>query len=248
MDRLKTLLGCVAVLAMSIAAARAADMPDYRSAPPSLPPHPAPTMVEYSGSGWYLRGDLGYVFGGRPGAESASGFANPTDNSLGNGFVGGIGGGYKSRWLRTDLTLDYTSPLKYSGTIATPGDTTAKIEAVTALFNGYIDLGTWYHVTPYVGLGVGAAQLHTFDYSSTAAPPFTSGLSHTQWNFAWAAMAGVGYVIAPNLMLDVNYRYVSFGDVTTASDAFGAMTLKNIAAHEVRVGIRWSFDDLVSSE
>ena len=56
-------------------------------------------------------------------------------------------------------------------------------------------------------------------------------------------MAGVAYAIAPNLMLDVSYRYVNFGDVKTASDAFGAMTLKNVYAHEVRVGIRWSFDD-----
>jgi opacity protein-like surface antigen len=58
-------------------------------------------------------------------------------------------------------------------------------------------------------------------------------------------MGGVGYSIAPNLTLDANYRYVNFGDVTVASDASGAMTLKNLAAHEVRVGVRWSFDDLV---
>lgn len=32
----------------------------------------------------------------------------------------------------------------------------------------------------------------------------------------------------------------NFGDVTTASDASGAMILKNLAAHEVRVGVRWS--------
>jgi opacity protein-like surface antigen len=44
-------------------------------------------------------------------------------------------------------------------------------------------------------------------------------------------------------MFDVNYRYVNYGDVTTASDAFGAMTLKSLYAHEVRIGIRWSFDD-----
>jgi hypothetical protein len=36
---------------------------------------------------------------------------------------------------------------------------------------------------------------------------------------------------------------MNFGDATTGSDA-GAMTLKNLAAHEVRVGFRWSFDDI----
>ena len=58
-------------------------------------------------------------------------------------------------------------------------------------------------------------------------------------------MAGAGYSIAPNIVLDAGYRYVNFGDVTTASDSIGAMTLKNLAAHEVRVGVRWSFDDLL---
>ena len=66
--------------------------------------------------------------------------------------------------------------------------------------------------------------------------------SNSQWNFAWAVMAGVGYAVSPNMMMDVGYRYMSFGDVTTA-DAPGAAVLKDIAAHEVRIGVRWSFDD-----
>ena len=146
----RTLLGCAAVLALLSAPARAADMPGYPPEPPSLPPHEAPPEVENFG-GWYLRGDLGYAWGISPDAESAAPFLSPTENKLGNGFVGGIGAGYKSRWLRTDVTLDYTAPLKYTGSIAAPDDTTAKVEAVTALFNGYVDLGTWYRATPYVG-------------------------------------------------------------------------------------------------
>jgi opacity protein-like surface antigen len=76
------------------------------------------------------------------------------------------------------------------------------------------------------------------------APPFTGDGAHSQWNFAWAAMAGVAYRIAPNMQVDVGYRYLALGDVSTASDAAGQMTLKNIANHEVRVGLRWNFDDL----
>ena len=53
--------------------------------------------------------------------------------------------------------------------------------------NGYIDLGTWYRMTPN--------------------PP-------------------------PRLSLS------KFGDATTGSDPFGSMTIKNVAAHEVRVGLR----------
>jgi opacity protein-like surface antigen len=134
--------------------------------------------------------------------------------------------------------------MKYSGTIATPGDVSAKLNAVTALFNGYLDLGSWYGVTPYIGAGAGMANLHVHDYTRAIPAPTASGLSSSQWKFSWAVMGGVGYSIAPNLTLDASYRYVNFGDVTAPSDDFGSLTLKNLAAHEVRVGVRWSFDDL----
>ena len=143
--------------------------------------------------GWYLRGDLGAHWGLLSGAESAAPFPDPTDNSLGNGMTAGLGVGIKSNWLRTDVTIDYASPVKYQGTVAAAGDTTAKIQATTALFNGYLDLGTWYRITPYIGAGAGVAYARVSDYASTAAPPFSGDTSKNQWNFAWAGMAGVAY-------------------------------------------------------
>jgi opacity protein-like surface antigen len=46
------------------------------------------------------------------------------------------------------------------------------------------------------------------------------------------------------MMVDLGYRYINFGDTKSGADASGSMTFKNVAAHEVRVGLRWSFDDL----
>ena len=229
-------------LCVRAAAAVAADMPQELPPPPEIV---APPILDFN-TGWYLRGDLGYNWGRMQGAQSALGFSDPTDNKLNGGALAGVGAGIKTQWLRTDLTVDYSVPLKYEGSIRAPNDTTAKISAVSTLFNGYIDLGTWYNATPYLGAGAGAAYLVASDYTSTAAPPFSGDTEHKQWNFAWAVMAGVGYAVAPNLMVDVGYRYIDFGDVKTNADAFGAMTFKNIAAHEVRVGLRWSFDDFPS--
>ena len=222
----------------------AADMPN------TLPPAyetPEPPPIFDVNTGWYLRGDLGYNLAHIDGAQSATGFPSPTSNKLNGAAMAGVGAGIKTQWLRTDFTVDYSLPMKYEGSILAPNDTTAKISAVSMLFNGYLDLGTWYHVTPYVGAGAGAAFLQTSDYTSSAAPPFSGDTAHKQWNFAWAVMAGVGYAVAPNLMVDVGYRYIDFGDVRTNADAFGAMTFKDIAAHEVRIGLRWSFDDLYST-
>ncbi len=193
-------------------------------------------------TGWYVRGDIGAHWGQVTGAQSAAPFPGPTDSSLGNGMTGALGVGFKSSWLRTDVTIDYAAPVKYQGTVATAGDTTAKIQASTALVNGYLDLGTWYRVSPYIGAGAGVAYVRATDYVGPA-PPLSGDTSKNQWNFAFAGMAGIAFAISHNLMMDAGYRYLNFGDVKTGSDAFGAMTFKNVFAHEVRVGLRWSFDE-----
>ena len=219
----------------------AADMPGgWTPSVPSLPSFPGLG----SASNWYARGDFGYGWFRVDRAVSAPGFPSPAENALDKTAVIGGGVGYKGSWLRTDVTLDY-SATGYRGAILAPGDASAKVAALTSLFNGYLDLGTWYGLTPYLGGGAGVSQIKTTDYTSAVAPPFTPGLSNTQWKFAWALMGGTAYSITPNLAVDLGYRYLNLGDVSTESDASGAMTLKNLAAHEVRVGVRWSFNDLV---
>jgi len=229
-------------LAAQITTTMAADMPNTLPPPRYLSPivEPQARLVD-PGYGWYVRGDLGYALGRIGSAQSATGFPNPTDSSFGNGFLAGLGAGIKTKWLRTDITYDYTTAMKYQGTIVTPGDVSAKITAMSALLNGYIDLGTWYRMTPYIGAGAGVAMLYTSDFASTVTPPFTGGLSTAQSNFAWAGMAGVGFSISPNLMVDLSYRYINLGDTKSGADASGQMTFKNLAAHQVRVGLRWSF-------
>lgn len=221
----------------------------YGAVPCYVPP---PVVEEFSS--WYLRGDIGFS------NQQVKSLTNPTAAppmvSSSYGFDAaptfGLGIGYYfNDWLRLDLTGEYRGRANFHGSeiysvnggYATDEYTGSKSEWLF-LLNGYVDLGTWYRATPYIGGGAGAAQLHVTDYASAGAPPFTGGLSRTQYNFAWAAMAGVGYAVAPNILIDVNYRYINFGDVTTAGDSFGAMTLTNLAAHEIRIGFRWCFDDL----
>jgi len=239
MGWLRTLVVSGAALAISGAIVHAADMPGGMPLPRM---ESTPVLID-ANSGWYLRGDLGGHWGLIGGAESASPFPNPVDNSLGKGMTASLGAGIKSAWLRTDVTIDYASPMKYEGTVVAAGDTTAKIQPTTGLLNGYLDLGTWYRLSPYIGAGAGVAYVRVTDYAGPA-PPLTGDTGKKQWNFAYAGMAGVAVAISHNLMVDVGYRYLNIGDVKTGSDAFGAMTFKNVAAHEARVGLRWSFDDL----
>ena len=229
-----------ALFIASAAGALAADVP--YSSPPPAPAQPLRRAEPLTG--WYLRGDLAYRLGTSDGAPPATGFTTPSGEKMGSSIAAGIGGGIKSGWLRTDVTIDFATPMKYE---ATSGNTSAKVSAATALFNGYVDLGTWYRATPYIGAGAGTARVSINDYTSATLPPFSGNTSRVKWNFAWAAMAGVAYAMSPNTMIDLGYRYINFGDVTTGNDSFGSMTLKQVAAHEVRVGLRWSFDDFATA-
>ena len=85
----------------------------------------------------------------------------------------------------------HLAPLKYTGTVGHVRATSPpRSPPPASLFNGYLDLGTWYGVTPYIGAGAGVAYMRVSDYSSTVAPPFTSS-SSDQWNFTYAVMAGL---------------------------------------------------------
>jgi opacity protein-like surface antigen len=242
MGRFKAFMLAGALAMPLTAGAYAADFPGARPTP--LIVENTRPIFESLDTGWYVRGDLGYRFGRIGSANSAPGFPDPVDNKLGNTIDGALGVGIKSGWFRSDITADFAGAQKYRGTIATPEDVTAKIRSDSVLFNLYLDLGSWYGLTPYLGAGAGESYVRTSDYNSAVAPPFTAGNGHSQWKATYAGMAGVAWQVAPRTMIDFGYRYLNFGSVMTDSDNFGAMTFRNVAAHEVRIGVRWSFDDI----
>ncbi len=132
----------------------------------------------------------------------------------------------------------------------------AKKSEWLALVNAYLDLGTWHGLTPFVGGGVGAANVRLGAFSdigigtgggSPAAIAYAS--AHDQWNFAWALYGGLGFDITDALTLELAYRYLDLGDAKTgdlvASDGtntvYNPMVFKNITSHDVRLGFRYGF-------
>jgi opacity protein-like surface antigen len=56
-------------------------------------------------------------------------------------------------------------------------------------------------------------------------------------------MAGVSYKVLGNSHIDVGYRHIEMGDVTTGTDVFGnQLAFKKVSADEVRVGFRYVLD------
>ena len=132
----------------------------------------------------------------------------------------------------------------------------SEIQRLDALANLYVDLGTWSGFTPYVGGGLGVSRIQiTSDtnwYMSNGLPyHITTDGFYFNWDrsidliryqFAWALMAGVSYAITPELALDVGYRYINLGTISGIQDATGNSYTKVVDAHEVRLGLRYLFD------
>jgi opacity protein-like surface antigen len=262
-------VAAVGVFAATIASASAADL---LAAPPP-PVEAIGTPVTELGSGWYLRGDGDWTQFLKPKEDRAysleRGYQVPlTALKLQNTWSGGGGFGYKfNEWLRADVTGEYLFSSRFrdysSRTQFAEGFNleSGKLESAVGLVNGYVDLGTWYGITPYVGGGIGVAQKRFSDfYSQTTCTTTACGggvdgafpigpmaaitrTNKTTYDLAWALTGGVSFALFGGLSLDANYRYLNLGKAASGYDTEGFDTrLKDIRAHEVRVGIRYMID------
>src|SRR5258705_11094951 len=161
-----------------------------------------PPPVEDFG-GWYLRGDIGFSNQRIKRLNNALDAAN-TSSSQRLGFntagIFGLGVGYKfNPWFRGDITGEYRGNSNFDGfdLISFPGGFgphtyNAPKSEWLALANAYVDLGTWWAVTPFVGAcpGGGRAPIWNFtDLTVTGAgglPGLAFGGNVSKWNFAWA--------------------------------------------------------------
>lgn len=240
--------------------AHAADYPMPSAPPPMF--EDAPGIPAELGTGWYLRGDVGYVDYDKP--REALGYSQgvPFDKITLQETVsvgGGIGYAFNGLF-RADVTVDYRADARIkalsSGTNYVEGFSTdsLKLESTTALVNAYVDLGRWHGITPYIGAGVGVAHnmLHSYTSRVTCitdlcranftgeSVPHPAGAKNS---LAYAVMAGAAVDVGSGFKVDVGYRYLSMGESQTKLDTDGfGIKLKPLDMHEVRVGLRYMID------
>jgi opacity protein-like surface antigen len=280
MGRFKA-LSLASVLALG--AAQAAQAADLLPPPPPIDAPPLRGAVAEE-TGFYLRVDTGVAntsadnlrstFSDGSTLASQGAVVGSTNVNVGDAALLGLGAGYQfNSWFRADVTGEYRSAIAYHSNISaqwpsqsTTGclvgsgaycsdDYSGQVKTGLLLANAYLDMGTWYGFTPYVGAGVGAAIYQTSNVkdatnfasgSSVAGGAWGYAPSYTSANFAWAAMAGVSYHITPNLLLDAGYRYVGLGTFKTGAIACNAPSgchfetqHFDVASNDVRVGLRW---------
>ena len=205
-------LAAVASFAV-INSAHAADMPA-----PVLAP-----AVDFSG--WYLRGDIGFSNQNVRSLFNVN-YANFISvQNIDKGFdaapLFGLGIGYTvNNWLRFDFTGEYRGAANFHGLDvgAIPGGGfaddryTASKSEWTCMLNGYVDLGTWWNITPFVGAGVGFSRNTISNFGDVSVCVNSSscvgsggsdafGGTASKWNFAWALHAGLAYQLYRNVTL-----------------------------------------------
>lgn len=265
---LRPALAGVALMTL-VTGARAADYSPVLVAPPVGVAMP-------DNGGWYLRGDIGV------GATSARRWAyNPNpfwgitggtyEHSTSSAFFFGAGIGYAfNSWLRADITAEYRVGARFRGRdelIAGPpnppnvtgyqNNLRANMSSFVTMVNGYIDLGTWSSITPFIGAGVGVAYnmlgtttdtgLQLFNNAAPSATAGTiSGASRT--NFAWALMAGVAWDLSAQMKVELGYRYMNLGSFqsgapcpTTCGTAIRNYEIRQVTSHDIRLGLRYAF-------
>jgi opacity protein-like surface antigen len=260
-------LAGVASLAAT-ASAYAADLPMPLPPPPPVY-QPAPAL----GGNWYLRGDVGVGIADLRTQQSsfsplnvppAAQFENSSLDDA--AFVDG-GVGYRfNQYFRVDVTGEYRAAAQYSaietynqGAFFTPptGQRNAdayhgNVRVVDGLVNGYVDLGTYYGITPFGGVGVGVANIQAgpvIDNGEGGGLGYSSSASTT--NFAYAFMAGLDFQVTRNLVMELGYRYLNAGSFSS-----GAIVCQNespcpnevqhhkLAYNDIRLGFRYILPDI----
>jgi opacity protein-like surface antigen len=241
-------------------AARAADL-DEMPPPVNVPQDDVSSLF---GTGWYIRGDIGYSVPQGPSGTYAN--TPLTQVSWANSATVGAGVGMKiNNWFRADLTGDYLfqRDVHYFGTDPASNQlfrNSTELGGYNVLANAYFDIGTWSGVTPYIGAGAGYAFLRNSQIKSVPIvqnpgggfgpliDPNTGGAivnysgGGSRGSFAWALMAGASVDLGLGLKFDLGYRYYNVTDGALAGGATGTTKLKSLGVNQFRFGLRYSFD------
>lgn len=247
----------------------------------SPPPMYAPPPIEEFG-GWYLRGDIGFSNQSVKNLEyySYAGLLSLNQHTgFDTGGIFGLGVGYQvNNWFRADFTGQYRGKTNFKGTdiitfpiggvVGTGIDNYgASKSELLFLANAYVDLGTWWCVTPFIGAGLGTARVTISNFTDNglvdtffsppsvpvpirgAFPSAATAAEASRWNFAWALHTGLAYRVGSNMTVELGYSYVNMGDgITgplTSYQGFTtnhAVTFKDITSHDLKLGVRWNLD------
>lgn len=220
-----------------------------------------PTLASANDQGWYVRGNVGYgivddlsITGGLSGDVQGEGNA-----------IGSIGLGYDfgNNWR---LELDGAQLWDDLGSVDGLPSSYAKLRTTTGMINALYDFSDFGRVTPYVGAGIGMAELdfnaaahndprHPQTIDTNACSDVACAVSDTDRSLAWQLIAGLGVDLANNFVWDTQYRYTNVANGTNYLGSAGIngasghidAALNSANIHSLMTGFRYKFGGAASS-
>ena len=202
----------------------------------------ASVAPEEIGTGWYLRGDIG--FARQTPAKMTWQTTTETATKATSSLDSGIGLGYKfNDWMRADLTLDYLSKFKQTGTVSATASDVVRLDATTVMANGYADLGNYGGLTPYIGAGLGFAIMKASGAVRTTTTTSYAFSNANTYAFAASLATGVSYDLGHGVQTDLGYRMLYLSGNQTGTETTGTLVgpikLSNALSHQFRIGLRY---------
>jgi OmpA-OmpF porin, OOP family len=208
----------------------------------------AAPVAAHATDGWYGRADVGYSLDGgldiTAPLESAS-VANTLNgtaelNEDWNEHLG-LGYAFASGWrLEGEIGHRFNDLEPHGLGLPTtdPSLSSGDVQVWSAMLNGYFDMNKGHTFQPYIGLGVGAAQVNA---------NATSSLQHfddKDTRIAYQAMIGTAISLGSQLALDIGYRYFTVPDLDfkgTGSLGAARSFEADYDQHAATIGLRWQF-------
>jgi outer membrane immunogenic protein len=224
------LLSAVALSALAIGSASAADLPRRQAAAAPVPVYAAPI---FTWTGFYVGGQVGYAWGTNKSNVTFPGIG-PSVSYDGNGVVGGVHAGYNQQF--GSLVAGLEGDFEASGVRGSASPAAGLFVRSRTDWQGSVRgrLGYAFDRVLVYGTGGVAFQNYKFD-SFTGAGALSSSTTRAGWTIG----AGVEYAINNNWSARLEYRYADFGKRSYGVPG-GIVQVKN-DDHTVRLGVSYHF-------
>lgn len=146
--------------------------------------------------------------------------------------------------IRSELDFSYRPQFALKSDGAVQANSTFR--NLTAMLNLIMDIPVPLLIKPFAGIGAGVASnsLGTVDSTSNGVL-LASERGNTITEFAWNAIAGLAFSIAPGVAVDLTYRYVDSGDLKSSGIDGSGRALKAVGSrlttNEGMIGVRIGF-------
>ncbi|MBW7850366.1 MAG: OmpA family protein [Rhodospirillales bacterium] len=180
--------------------------------------------------GWYMGAQLGLTLAQDTSAAGSGVPTISTDYDPGYGILGQVGYGFGQWRVEGELGWRTNEVDTVNG-----ADGSGDLRATSLMGNLYYDFMPESRFSPYLGVGLGGANVSAKDFSSAG----VQLVDDDDTVFAYQGIVGASYELDRNLSIKADYRYIRADDAKFTVP--GGSAKADYASHNVMVGFVWRF-------